>query len=399
MAEATANHLHSLSPPSLREPNFSEQYAIYTAERDVLLALELAEYDSANQRDKVVASKEILAGAAAYIHAKHQDVSGFKGCIAEELRRARSEYTDTNQDSILFSEYVAPLSTREALPTPIESIIVTAENYAIATEFAKAGQTTLTGLVMSGANAWGAFYAPRGKHPTLGESKPGDRSDIDLLAVAADIDTIGATLENYIAAGLIEETERIRFKKFKEMHRQGEVDIYSIRANYKGAEESIHFLTHDVMDAITSVQSIRVRKEDSHKTNYLRDFRPNLPNNPSKNGGGYTIDDLKGLRIAVFKPQPTLLEDGLGCISESPLGTIHTIRKEQTYSLGLMDYFLAVLPKILVDTTDQHVASWVKRLQTIIAHVQEEKEVVNVPRQLRMPKGALRDIQSTLSLR
>lgn len=400
MAEITANHLHSPLSLSFQEPNFSEQYAIYTTERDILLALELTEHNSADQRNKVVESKEVLAGAATHIHTKHQDITAFKQYIAHEIRLACSEYTANHcTDTVLFSEYIAPLSHRETIPSPIESIMVTAENHAIAAKFAMAGESTLTGLVMSGANAWGAYFAPRGKHPALGESEPGGRSDIDLLAVAPDIDAIGSTIENYITAGLVDETERIRFEKFKELHRQGEVDIYSIRANYKGVEESIHFLTHDIMDAVTSVQSIRTRKEDGYKTNYLRDFRPNLPNNPNKNGGGYTIDDLKGLRVAIFRPRPTAVENGQGCISESPLGTIYTIQGEQTYSLGLMDYFLAVLPKILVDTPDQRVASWIKELQTTIAHIQGEKEVVNVPRQLRMPKGALRDIQSTLSLR
>lgn len=399
MAEITANPHRNLTPPSLHEPNFGEEYAIYAAERDVLHALETAEHGTANQRTRVVDSKEILAGAAAHIHAKHRDMDAFKQYITQELRRAKGEYAEGHYtETILFREYTTPLSLRETTPSPIESIMVTAENHTVAKEFAAVGQPTLTGLIMSGANAWGAYYAPRGKHPALGESKPGDRSDIDLLAIAPDISSVGSTLENYIAAGLVEKTERVRFEKFKKLHQQGKADVYSIRANYKGTEESIHFLTHDLVDAITSVQSIRARKEDGYKTNYLRDFRPNMPNNPHINGGGYTVDDLKGLRVAVFKPQPTPVEGGLGCISESPLGTIHTIQGEQTYSLGLMDYFLAVLPKILVDTPDQRVASWVKRLQTTIAHVQKENDIVNVPRQLRMPKGALRDIQSTLSL-
>lgn len=412
MAEIVANHspidILSETPASFRVAPFSRVYDDYRDERRDLHTREIEGKDTAQQLRKVLWRKEVLAGVAADIYEAADNLSAFTQHIAVALEMSRQKRYESSTDPriIIMAAYIMPLSLQETrpspIPSPIESIMVTAENTAAAQDFADAGRGTLTGLIMSGSPGWGAYYAPHNTHRPSASSETQQlrkRSDSDLLAIARDITTIGETLDTYIAKGMVSENERLRFAKFIELERQGKADIFSIRTHHKGLEQSIHFITHEIMDALVAIQGIRTREEDGHTINHLKDFRPNSPRNPTRNGGGYTIDDLKGLRMAIFRPNTTCLEDELGYISDSPVGSVITVNGERTYSMGLLDFYVAAKHRVLLDDSEGYVQSQTTALRTAIAQIQGERKPSNIPRSIAMPRGALREMQDWLSLK
>lgn len=387
-------------PAELRATTFGKIYEDYATDRAILHEKERQRYDPnaadlhiVSQAKVVRMHRETLAEAAMYLYEACSDAQAFTGHIASAIRGYEDPRDD---DTVIFDGFVMPPSLYETTPSPIESCVVTAENKYIAQEFAHAGEHVLTGLVISGANAWGAFYATRGVHPKLEEPNPRNRSDLDLLAIIPEVDDIGKTLAQYVSAGLIKETELERFDEFRRLQRLGLADVFSLRSHYKGLEQSVHFLTHEVAHAITTIHSLHQREHSGQNINYIRDYRPNIPNNPGKNGGGYTIDDLKGLYIGKpFDPRPEVSH--LGYISESPVGSVLTIEGQKTYSLGVLDFFLAIKPDIVYDP-EKKAEAWVRTLQETIAHIQGPEKPKNIPRMIRMPKGTLRYIEHSLSL-
>lgn len=412
MAEIVANHspadILSEAPASFHVAPFSRVYDDYRDERRNLHDRELAGKDTAQQLHKVLWRKEVLAGVAADIYQASGSLSIFTEHIAAALEISRQKRHDSGADprTIIMAAYIMPLSLQETrplpIPSPVESIMVTAENTAAAQDFADAGKGTLTGLIMSGSPGWGAYYAPHDIHRPSASSEtqqPRKRSDSDLLAIAKDTAAIGETLDTYIAKGMVSEKERQRFAKFIELERQGKADIFSIRTHHKGLEQSIHFITHEIMDALVAMQGIRTRGEDGHTINHLKDFRPNSPRNPTRNGGGYTIDDLKGLRTAIFRPNTTCLEDELGYISDSPVGSVITVNGERTYSMGLLDFYVAAKHRVLLDNPEGYIQSQTAVLRAAIAQIQGKEKPINIPRSAAMPKATLREMQDWLSLR
>jgi len=387
-------------PAELRATSFGKLYQDYVTDRTVLHEKELQRHDPnaadlhlASQAKVVRMHRETLAEAAIYLFDACSDARTFTKHIASAIREREDPRDD---DTVIFDGFVTPPSLHETMPSPVEACVVTAENKCIAQEFARVGEHTLTGLIISGANAWGAFYATRGVHPKLEEPSPLNRSDLDLLAIVPEIDDIGETLAQYVDAGLIKEAELERFDDFRRLQRLGLADVFSLRSNYKGFEQSVHFLTHEMTHAITALHPIHQREHDGQNINYLKDYRPNLPNNPGKNGGGYTIDDLKGLYIG-RRFDPHLEATPQGYISESPVGSILTIEGQRTYSLGVLDFFLAIKPDIIYDP-QKKAEVWVRTLQDTIAHIQGTEKPKNIPRMIRMPKGALRSIEHSVSL-
>jgi hypothetical protein len=404
MAEALHDTMSSPAftepPTELRAASFGKQYQAYVEDRNLLHELESHRGSAEDQKPNISTQakvvrmhREAVGEAALYLFEGCPNLPTFTNHVAFAIRE-----TDDPRDNetVIFDNHIMPPSLSEDVPSPIEAVMVTAEMKYIAFEFAKAGEASTTGLIMSGAPGWGAFYAPRGVHPRIEAPTPTNRSDLDLLAIVPEIDDIGETLAHYVDAGLIDKSELERFDTFKKLQKIGLADIFSLRSHYKGLEQSVHFLTHEITHTLTALHGVRQRSHGQHRINFVRDYRPNMPNNPNKNGGGYTIDDLKGLYIGeLFGPRPEATERGY--LTDSPVGSLLTVEGEKTYSLGLLDFFLAVRPEIIYDS--QHkTEAWVNTLQSTIAHIQGAEKPKNIPRMLRMPKSTLRHIEHSLSL-
>lgn len=300
---------------------------------------------------------------------------------------------------ILAQEYMTPVSLHDPMiPSPVEAIVTTIENKEVAQTFAEAGRGSLTGMLLSGSTTWGEYFAPRGDRRWRPDRNEGERSDVDMIAVAKDIDAIGETIDAYIRKGLVDAAERQRFEAFEQLCAQSEVDIFSLRAYHKGGEQSVHFLTEAVMADVSNIETVRSSDQGSYRVNLLHDFRPNQPNNPGKNGKGYTIDDLKGMHQSHYMPTPKIVAEGgktFGYISDAPVGSVILKSGESTYLLGLMDFFVAIKPDIILDT-DGRIEGWVKTLQRNIAEIQQDVIPKQIPRQKRMPKHILRAVQGEL---
>lgn len=408
MAETIATPSQSdeitTSPVALCVESLGKAYDTYRSQRKILHYLQTGNQNAAEQFHAVLHAKEGVADAASDLYATiGPNLPRFTDSVASALQSGSPERQSTQATAkeIILGAYVTPLSLLEGdrTPTAIESVMISAENTVIAERFAAVGRGTLTSLALSGATAWGAFYATRGRR-TLApkETKPENRSDIDLLAIAQDIDSVGNTIQNYVAAGLLDAKELERFNEFKKLQQNDQVDVFSVRSRYKGVEQSIHFLTHDVLDAIIGIRPIRAKRQNGNLINFVRDFRPNLPNNPQKNGGGYTIDDLKNLQRGrpIFRPEVAPAENGLGYISELPVGSVLKIRGEHTYSMGVLDFFVAI-QKTLHDT-DGWFQDRAARLHQTIANIQGSREPMNIPREFRMSESAKQHIKNRLQL-
>lgn len=284
-------------------------------------------------------------------------------------------------------------------PTPYESIFTTYSNLQRAQDFTKAGKDTLTGMLVSGSTAWGAFFATKADGSVVPYKQVGgtpERSDVDMIALAQDIEGIEATISAYVQQGLVESSELRRFVAYKSLHSTGQAKIYSVRTMHKSTEISIHFVTDETMCGISMAYTEHV--SDSG-ISLLPDFRPNLPSNVRSNGPGYSIGDLKGLRSTHHKPKIHTVTSGSklqGYISESPAGTVIEAGKELTYSMGLLDFFLAVKPIVLHDT-DGALATHIEQLRSTIAVIQDGVEPVVLPRQNKMTRHVLGEVKRSLA--
>lgn len=304
------------------------------------------------------------------------------------------------------TEYARPISPLHLDHTsPVESIVATTDNKAIAREFARvADASPLTGLLVSGANAWGAFYSVHGgRHPILDKygvpfTREFDRqSDIDMLAIAPEIDDIGQAIEQYIAAGLIPASEKERFDAFRQMNVDGRVDVFSLRSHNRGIEQSIHFVPQYIIDATCTGEPVATAYRGDDEIDIVRDFRPNIPSCVGK--GGYEITDLKGHNDTHFTPdlERIIGSNGalLGYIAESPIGGPFTKNGEPSYGMGLFPFFLSVKPDIISDT-DGYIAAATQTLKETIARTQQGVQPQRIIRAHRMSKTTLREVLEEL---
>lgn len=388
---------------SLAGHGLQRAYRGYVEQRDDLHQIERIAPAPPQALDNVQNRKEEVARAARFLQEQTPD----SDTLMRYLRQATLLGPATlDLDPTIAAcdpmkrEHMTPVSLHDAsIPSPVEAIVATIENREVAQIFAEASQDLLTGILLSGSSAWGEYYAPRGDRHLRPDRCEGERSDVDLIAIAKDVDAIGATIDAYIRKGLIDPSEQRRFETFAGLYAKDVADIFSVRAHYDNGEQSIHFLTEDTMEDISAVKTIRANDQGAHRVNLVHDFRPNLPANPGKNGLGYTLDDLKGMHNGHYMPTPKAILDGseaVGYLSDSPVGSVIFKNGESTYLLGLMDFFIAIKPNIILDTHGR-IENWVTTLQRNIAGIQQGVTPVQIPRQKRMPKDILHEIQEELT--
>ena len=116
---------------------------------------------------------------------------------------------------------------------------ITERNLKIAEKFVVSVSEVARGILLTGSNAWGANYAVN------------QNSDIDLLVVGDDIQTLERIIAKYISDGLLRDSEQARFEIFKELFLSGEVEMFSLIADYTGVAVSIDFLDTNTLRKIS----------------------------------------------------------------------------------------------------------------------------------------------------
>ena len=293
------------------------------------------------------------------------------------------QLTDDEVAALASPRYLAP-STQSA-DDPYEQLWSTLKNFSTASEYSEVIKETADGILLSGSTAWGAFYASRGY---------GDKpSDVDLLCRLPDASAVRETVRNLYAGGLVVADELKRADKFIDLQESQTADIFSLRSFATGAETSMHFVTDDTMQKIVDFDTI-----PTDKLLTIRDFRLN-PSSNVKRDGHYLINILDHEENAFFMPDCEVLagdEKELGYLADVPVHCLLSDGTEKSYAMGIISFFLSIVPAIIYDKQGD-LADSIVDLQDKIADVQARRRVVNVPRIERMPAHTIRQINNSLT--
>lgn len=391
--------------------SFADAYGDYCDQRNALHTLESQgrSVESEAQLPVVLASKAEVA----YQALRQYDRSKLPAqAYMQDIREMLDDHPAAQEDALrigadraYLGAYLLPLSLEhEEIPSPAESIAATADNLAIVEEFVNAGKESGAGMLLSGSNTWGAFYAVRGGIPKelqecgvpqLGNDK---FSDVDLMIVGDTVDHLEDILSRQIAAGLIPQAEHQRFNIFKDLYRQGKVDMFSLRSYYRGIEQSIHVIPGNTMEAITNIEPHRQLIHPSGAPiNTVIDFRPNVSRHV-RQFGAYPISDLRGLASYKVEGATEEVRDTEGVvsyISRSPVGGPAIIDGEPTFLLGMVTAFMSNYPVVVLDKAS--ISGRVRTLQKNIVSSLEGNPPTNIPRQERMTGQALKYVTDSLS--
>lgn len=391
---------------------FGEAYGSYVDVRNQLQEAEWRGGSSpADLLQRTVDSRESVAHAVLHLYDESDSLGEFDEKVEAMLdadETAQLEAKQSGHDNPKLAAYLARVSLLDVkTPSPVEAIVTSKQNLGIASQFAGLAAQHATGMLMSGANAWGAFYEVKGDkpdHPFAENAvwRPDEASDIDLLMTVANTTDLKSVVNDLCDAEVVSPFERRRVAKYNQLYQRGEVDIFSLRAYFQGIEQSIHFLTDDYVDSIVELhpEGATAVTDNGHAIHIARDFRPNFPNSIRKTGG-YTLTDLKGLRADNFIPELSEVSDchgeSLGYISQNTVGSVYEQNGERTYAMGVISFFLGIHPVILADR-QTGLEQKISRFQSNIAEVMDGQAPAYVTRQERMPGYTLRRVQKDLSL-
>lgn len=253
---------------ALLRQRFSDVYKEYVTIR-LTLAEELQIYE---QRLRI---RSKLARIALTLFEISNDLKEFEERLTELLSEA-AQVSLFDTTAFLNGLGIGELNRLpENEPTPIEAAWNTMENLKIANEIKTTCQDTSSGIVVSGVNAWGHFFEVRGPVPeqlfnqTIELECRENPSDIDMLITCKTVEDIKTTVNSLIDQGILSTDELDRIDFFLKAYSAEEVDIFSVRSYYKGVEQSIHFITDEVLNRISKRQC----KKEGDSINFVRDFR------------------------------------------------------------------------------------------------------------------------------
>lgn len=259
---------------------------------------------------------------------------------------------------------------------------LTNKNLKIAKEFAESTGNLAEGILLSGSNAWGANYAVN------------KNSDIDLLIAFSDIRQLGLIIDKYVARGLVNSTQKKRFEVFEKFYVDKKVDTFSFRISYKSTWVGIDFFPIEIVKNITEFKAMEtVRIKDGKSIVDLRIVNEFRSNPPKKDG--YSVDCLTEERKLVYHPEFEEINDkehAIGYVSKTLVDGFTSEESKTTYFLGVMSFFLAVEPIILIDK-DRHLTDSVKIFQSNIRKTVKGYSLVYITRQERMSEESLNRIK------
>lgn len=326
-------------------------------------------------------AREDIARAALVLYEQHTDHSAFARTTSAEL----IDHVDEAEAQQL-ADPLLPLSAQLREGQPSEAIWATSKNLSIASRYATALGTTAEGVLLSGSSAWGSFYAPRG----LGE-KP---SDVDMLCAVNGTEELQRAVQQLANADLVPESEVVRAAIFEELYASSEAKMFSLRTYKTNTEVSMHFLTKRVLESVRDLE----RLQEPGVIEFITDFRPNTSSN-AKRTDGYELPLLDKNETYKFHPSSKPIEKGdqhVGYICESPIGGLVTHNTGRGYAMGVIPFFMAAAPAIVHDPAGMLQGNLTQYWNNI-AHLQEGRPIVNLPRIEKMPAHTLRHIGKVLT--
>ncbi len=274
-------------------------------------------------------------------------------------------------------------SFNEKAPDPLETILATAKNLAIAKRTAERLSPHADAIVLSGANAWGPFFAVKGKHfeKTRGEKA----SDIDLFGIFEDAEAVVEAMSHLDATyGNPQVQQRALY--FSEIFREGLADVFSVRMMIDGVEVSFHAYPRKTLEMI--VKGLEPTNEK--QIGFVRDFRETLPGNVRIFGGYPTLDILSG-KTELFLPAIQALPKQKSYICDAPTGRV----QPSSVSIGLTLFFLLIAPRPLKTSPyfEQQQTQLLERVHKCIGR----QDILHIFREERMTKEVLNEIKHSLS--
>jgi len=278
--------------------------------------------------------------------------------------------------------------THAALPTPpkdksmntsTEAIWATEKNFKIVEKYL-ASAKPINGIILTGSNAWGAFQAVT------------KNSDIDLLVVADTLDQLEKLIAGWKTAKLISPVTGERFNLYRDLYKGKKANHFSIIEHNADTAISIDFLLTDIIKDIASLKPIGTKTHQDEQgaitIRTLNEFRCNIPKS-----SGYTLDDLKGLRKSIYYPKFKEVKnaqgDLMGYLAETLIDGQANANNDPDYFLGVMSFFLAIHPIVLIDTKQQCAVA-IKTLQTNISKIIQGQIPAYITRQERMSPDSLK---------
>ena len=233
------------------------------------------------------------------------------------------------------------------------------------------------GVLLTGSSAWGAFYALHAE------------SDVDLLITGSGIGELEKTVQTLVGKSILDAGESRRFALYKALNEEGEADHFSIKGVYSGVNLSIDFMLDEHVLKISNLADLRPPVPGvGERIRTIREFRRNKPK-----PDGYTLDRLDGdstLYHPLYRP---VFDEGnvVGYLSDTLIDGIG----KDTYSLGVISFFLAINPMVLSDNGILRMS--INLLQSNIAKLNGHVLPEYITRQERMPTYSLQLAKTALS--
>lgn len=349
---------------------------------------------------KEVETKERLAEVVISIYSQSHSLLEFEQTLKETLAQSGNVAIE-EIDSYILGSYMYPPSLKKTdTHSPIESIWATLENLKIVSELEEVGRDTVHGMILSGSMSREPFSGVRGKTPpalvALGAQERDFHSfsDIDMLMSFENFSAIKKGISDFVKAGILKEDENKRVELFEHFYKEGKADILSIRAHYKGVEESFHVLLNKTVESIAQARE----KYHYNGIGYVRDFRPNIPRSLEKKGYYLAFDLIGGeeVRFPIHLEEVKDPNDNrvAGYITHIPTGGVLHNGNEDRYLIGILSYFLLVAPVVLVDK-DSFISSNIESLQKKVRSTLNGRMPLLLPYQQRMSKTTLERLKAS----
>lgn len=341
-------------------------------------------------------SRYRLAQLAMLGYQLNWSLASFDLWMRKTVAQASNASPDMAADFLLGS-YLYPTASvtsrdQKRTPSPIEAILTTTENLAIIERIASVARPYATGLLFSGAHAWGPFYDTRGKLPQIlvdqGVPQRETRlcSDIDCVAVFNSANDMLGMLRALRSNELVTDSDLRCYDAFLRLFSEETVDIFSVSMRHSGIEINCDFLLHRVLKSATCLDWPH---RDGHRY-YFRALKTSLPPNDHQKGGYLLYDSTfpKGQRFDRFEtsPQPIVLPENNSVrhIARKPIMGYATGENGSLVSIDVFGFYLLVAPIVAIDKNGS-LSRNIERMQSKVEALLNRKPPQYIVREERMP--------------
>ena len=254
----------------------------------------------------------------------------------------------------------------------MEAKELTARNLKIAQIYSETVADIADGVLLSGSNAWGANYAVT------------STSDIDLL-IAGSLDTLKKVIERLISKKLVVERESERFEIFRKLCSEKRAEQFSTIATYSDTKVSLDFMPWSAVEDICNLRPMTTQQTEGIDVRTIKEFRINTPKDT-----GYFADNLSGKKKLTYYSKFKDMNGGYLA------DTLVDAQTDGAYFIGVMSFFFAIHPVVLIDR-EKKLKNSIRALQTNIARILGGRLPAYVTRQERMSNEMLESVIKSLS--